>query len=300
MTKENQPDPTEKLAQQFELPDGRSLGFDEYGPADGRPVFYFHGVPSSRIDFNMFGSPELIEQLGIRLIAVDRPGCGMSDIQPGRRVEDWPSDVAKLADGLNISRFAVLGWSGGGPYALACAEALPKRITAAAVVSGMGPHNVDGLTEGINAQNMRFFKLNRDHPLMGRLMDRLMAFGVNSGADKFLSNTLATMPPVDRQAMSSPKVAQAYLDSVKECFRNSVRGGQIDTSLMVSPWSFNPRHIKVPVSIWHGGQDADAPPAMGHWLAENVPGSKGEFLPDEGHISLIVNHIGAILRSLIA
>lgn len=289
----------EGLGRRFALPDGRVLGYDDHGPADGLPLFYFHGVPSSRLDLRMFDGAAVAERLGIRVIAVDRPGCGLSDHLRGRGLSDWPADVAALADDLGLDRFAVMGWSGGGPYALACAHAMPERITAAGVVSCMGPHDVPGLTVGINPQSMRFFTLNRDRPVVGRLVDRFMALGARRGPDKLLVRTRAALPPVDGDALGAPPVGEGYVAALRECFRNGPRGGQWETSLMASPWDFDPHDIHVPVMLWHGDLDADAPPAMGHWLAEAVPACRARFFPDEGHISLVVNRAEAITRSLV-
>ena len=290
----------ERRGRRFALPGGRVIGYDENGPADAWPIFYFHGVPSSRLDFQLFGGIALAERLGVRMIAVDRPGCGLSGYLHGRQLSDWSADVAALADYLGLSRFAVMGWSGGGPYALACARAIPERVTTAAVVSCMGPHDVPGLTDGINPQSMRFFKLNRDRPVVGRLLDRFMALGARRDPEKLMARTLAALHPVDRDAMAAPAVAEAYVDALRECFREGPRGGQADTSLMVSPWDFDPRGIQIPVMLWHGELDADAPPAMGHWLAEVIPTCRAQFFAGEGHISLIVNHVETIARSLIS
>jgi len=281
------------------LPNGRRLGYAECGRDDGRPVLYFHGVPSSRLDARMFAGAAVAQRVGVRLIAVDRPGCGMSDFQPGRRITDWPADVATFADGIGLSEFAVLGWSGGAAYALACAHALPDRVRAAAVVSGMGPHDVPGLTDGINPQSRRFFSLNRDHPWIGRLQGRLMAWGARRSPDTFVARTMAALPPVDQNAMGRPEVAAAYVEAVRECLRHGPRGGQVDTALMASAWRFDPSGISIPVHLWHGERDVEAPAAMGRWMAQTVPTCRSRFLPDEGHISLIVNHAEDIIRSLI-
>lgn len=290
---------SEGRGRRFSLSDGRVLGYDEHGPLDGQPVFYFHGVPSSRLDFHIFGSSALAQRLGIHIIAVDRPGCGLSGYQQGRRLSDWPADVVALADELGFGRFAVLGWSGGGQYALACARLTPERVTSAAVVSCMGPHDVPGMTDGISPQSARFFKLNRDRPVMGRILDRLMALGAQRDPEKLMTRTLAALPPVDRDALGVPAVAHAYVDALRECFRDGPRGGQTDTSLMVSPWDFDPHGIHTPVTLWHGGLDADAPPAMGRWLADAIPTCQPHFFADEGHISLIVDHAETIIRSLL-
>jgi pimeloyl-ACP methyl ester carboxylesterase len=282
----------------YVLPGGRVLGYDVHGPADGQPVFYFHGVPSSRLDFHMFGSDALAERLGLRVIAADRPGCGLSGFQPHRKIGDWPADVAALADGLGLDGFAVLGWSGGGPYALACANTLGRRVSTVAVVSSMGPHDVPGLADGINPQSRRFFRLNRDRPAIGRVLDRLMEFGARRDPEKFIAQTMSSLPPPDQQALGASRVARAYVDAVCECFRSGPRGGQVDTSLMVSPWDFVPLEIDAPVSLWHGDRDTDAPPAMGRWLADAIPGCRAHFLSEEAHISLITNHAEQILGSL--
>ena len=118
------------------LADGRALAYAEWGAPDGFPVFGFHGSPGSR---RTHLGEEAPRSADVRLILPDRPGFGLSDPQPGRALLDWPRDVAALADHLGVDRFAVYGFSGGGPYALACAWAMPERVTAAAVVGGEGP-----------------------------------------------------------------------------------------------------------------------------------------------------------------
>jgi pimeloyl-ACP methyl ester carboxylesterase len=119
------------------LRDGRRLAYREYGASEGVPVFFFHGWPGSRLDFAP--NEGAARDAGARVIAVDRPGIGESDPQPGRQVLDWPRDVSELADSLGVERFAVLGFSFGGPYARACAYVLADRVTRAGLVSCLGP-----------------------------------------------------------------------------------------------------------------------------------------------------------------
>ena len=120
-----------------QLRDGRSLAWAEYGDPSGKPVLYFHGFPGSRIE-PALGADDLA-RTEARLIAIDRPGFGGSTFQPGRRLLDWPNDVASFADSLALDRFACMGVSGGGPYVLACALRLGERLTRAAIVCGVGP-----------------------------------------------------------------------------------------------------------------------------------------------------------------
>lgn len=117
------------------LGDGRRPGYAQYGQADGEPLFYFHGHPGSRLEARF--ADQAAAAADLRVIALDRPGYGLSDLQPGQALVGWPADVAEAADLLQIDRFSVAGASGGGPYALACAWRLPGRVTRAAVISGV-------------------------------------------------------------------------------------------------------------------------------------------------------------------
>ncbi len=134
----------------LQLNDGRSLGYAEFGDPGGKPVFFFHGTPGSRL----FRPPdEITRKIGVRLITADRPGYGLSTFQPGRRILDWPADIAQLASHLGIHKFAVSGHSGGGPYVAACAYAIPERLTVAAVLSGAGPADSPGARRGMTSMN---------------------------------------------------------------------------------------------------------------------------------------------------
>jgi len=131
----------------MQLPDGRTLGYASYGSGDGKHLFYGHGYPGARVE--AAGLATYAAQAGLRLIAIDQPGMGRSGFQLGRRLLDWPADVMAVAGHLSIDRFAVLGVSGGGPYALACASQIPDRLTACGVACGIGP--LDGGTAGPDA-----------------------------------------------------------------------------------------------------------------------------------------------------
>ena len=143
------------------LSDGRSLAYAEYGDSHGKPVFFFHGMPGSRL----FRPPdEITEKTGVRLITTDRPGYGLSAFQPGRRFLDWPGDISQVADHLGIQKFYAAGHSGGGPYVAACAYALPERVTAAAVLSGAGPVAAPGSTRGMTSTNKLGLTMGRFIP----------------------------------------------------------------------------------------------------------------------------------------
>ena len=141
---------TNRTNQQIKLKDGRLLGYTEYGAREGKPVFYFHGFPGSRLDWPFSDADDSATQLNARIIAVDRPGMGLSDFKPGRKILDWPDDVIELADALQVDHFGVLGISGGGPYATTCAYKIPERLTTTAIVSGMGPLEAPRIKEGMS------------------------------------------------------------------------------------------------------------------------------------------------------
>lgn len=124
-------------ASHVQLPDGRQIGYQEYGDRQGSPVFFFHGWLGSRLDFAP--NDEIARNLGVRVIAVDRPGCGSSDFKEDRRLLDWPDDVSELADALGFDQFSICGHSFGGSYVAACAHRLAARVRSAAIVAGISP-----------------------------------------------------------------------------------------------------------------------------------------------------------------
>jgi pimeloyl-ACP methyl ester carboxylesterase len=290
-----------KLDQSIVLADGRRLGYDEYGCENGKPLFYFHGTPSSRKDWRTLGNEGLPEKLGVRVISADRPGMGLSDFQPGRRIGDWPADVAALADALGIERFAVLGYSGGGPYVAACALKIPQRLNAAGIAAGEGPADQPGIYDGINPQALQFMVLAREKPLQFRLM-----WGMVSTVARYAPRLLARrggfftgLPEADKAVtLKHPELAQALYAAMIESVHGGTRGPQWDAALAVSPWDFPIDRIAVTVHLWQGECDLNVPSATGRHLARTIPRCQATFLPGEGHVSLAVNHLEQILSVL--
>jgi len=120
----------------IQLHDGRTLGYAEYGSLAGKPLLYFHGHPGSRLEAKFLANEALND--GIRLVGIDRPGMGLSTYKPRRNLLDWVNDVVELANSLQIDRFSIGGYSGGGPYTLACAYKIPNRLISCGIVSGVG------------------------------------------------------------------------------------------------------------------------------------------------------------------
>jgi pimeloyl-ACP methyl ester carboxylesterase len=290
-----------KFNQSTVLPDGRRLGFDEYGPADGMPLFYFHGTPSSRKDWRALGNDGLPEKLGVQVIVADRPGIGLSDFLPGRRIGDWPADVAALADALGIERFSVFGYSGGGPYVLACAQKIPQRLVSAGIAAGEGPADQPGIYEGINPQALQFMTLAREKPWQFRMMWRMICtltrFAPRLMASK--GGFFTGLPEADKAvSLKQPELSQALYAAMIESARHGAHGPQWDAALAVSPWDFPIDNISTTVHIWQGECDRNVSPASSRYLARMIPRCQATFLPGEGHISLVVNHLEQILRTL--
>ncbi|HSR04639.1 MAG TPA: alpha/beta hydrolase [Proteiniclasticum sp.] len=288
-----------KLNQQITLREGRKLYFNEYGPANGTPLFYFHGSPSARIEFNLFGSEALLESLNIRMIAPDRPGSGLSDFQPNRRFMDWPKDVVALANHLKLERFAILGYSGGGPYAASCALAIPDRITRVGIVSGTAPFTEPGLADGINKNSRNFMDLSHQKPWLSRMILRSMGLMTRLAPNKIISNALTALPEADRAVVALPEVQQGFLAMIQEALRKGPRGAQYDTRLMVTEWDFDPHDIQIPVFLWYGEADQNAPINMGRYMENAIAQSKAKYYPNDGHLSLFKRNIEEILRTLV-
>jgi pimeloyl-ACP methyl ester carboxylesterase len=289
-----------KTNQQLRLATGRRLAFDEHGDADGTPIFYFHGSPSTRLEWHLFGSEALARRLNLRVIVPDRPGLGRSDFQPRRRIGDWPADVSALADHLGFARFAVVGYSGGGPYAAACGLKIPERLTHVGIVSGTGPFDEPGLLAAINSFNLRFIQLARTNPWLSRLTLRLMGLMVQFWPRRFITQAMAGFPAPDQAVLARPDFRRAFIAVIQEGLRAAPRGAQLDTALMASPWDFRPQDIRAAVHLWHGEADANAPLAMGQYMAATIPNCHASFYPREGHLSLMAKHIEEILNVLAA
>jgi pimeloyl-ACP methyl ester carboxylesterase len=278
------------------LPGGRRLAYTEFGDPQGKPVLYCHGHPGSRLDPAMFPG-ELLRQHGLRLISPDRPGMGYSDFLPARQIVDWPADAAALLDGLGIQRAGLLSISAGGPFAAAAAWALPERVSKLALVSSVGRFELPGATEGMGP-GLMYFRMARYLPWLAQLQLRLMALGVNSNPDKVAVQVKGSLPPPDLAAMERPGVFAAFLNTMAEFLRQGPRPTAHEAGLFMRPWGFPLDQIRIPVFLWHGEADRNAPVAMGLELAKRIPNCTGRFLPGEGHFSLALNYADEILGVL--
>jgi pimeloyl-ACP methyl ester carboxylesterase len=278
------------------LRDGRMLGYAEYGDRAGRPLLVFHGFPGTRHQALVLNEPA--EQLGLRIIGIDRPGCGLSDFLPGRRILDWPSDVSELADALDLDRFAVMGISGGGPYAAACARFIPERLVHTAIVCGMGPLDIPNPTRGMSRQNRLLFWVSGMAPALVGFVMTPMLRRMSENPARYIEQMKASLPEPDRAALERPEVLDMLANGSAEQNPEQRRAISLEASLYARPWGFRLQDIDAPVHLYQGEEDRNVAPGMGHYMADAMPHCIARFYPDEGHLSLLVNCREEFLRAV--
>jgi pimeloyl-ACP methyl ester carboxylesterase len=283
--------------QSMRLPDGRRLAWASYGDPAGVPVFYCHGFPGSRIEARY--TDAAARRLGVRVIAFDRPGYGGSDYQPGRRLLDWPDDLAAGATHLGIDRFALLGVSGGAPYALAGASALARRCAVVALVCGLGPVGSHHDTAGMNGVSRSGFLLGRHAPAVVRAVyGGLIGRRLRRRPEAIFDLLNAHSPAADRAALADPGLRSTIVDSVRTAFDQGGRGAAHDLILYSQPWGFDLESVSQRVWLWHGAADSTVPIAFGRAMAARLPDCVAEFPGQEAHFSLLVNRIADVLTRL--
>ncbi len=281
-----------KTDNQIKLKDGRMLGYAEYGDHQGRPVLYFHGMPSSRFEVNNPDLLEIAERLHTRLLAMDRPGIGLSEYQP-YTIASYPDLVAEFADKLGLERFPVMGISSGGKFVAACAWKIPQRLTAAVIVSGNGPADLPDVKASWSKQDQQLYFLADKAPWLFRLMLWKVAQDVRKNPASVLS-LFAEISEVDKVALARPNVNRTLGQMVVEAFRQGTRGAALDWMLEARPWGFDLAQIKMPVAVWHGEADKLVPVEQGRAQAKAIPNAQLRAFPDQGH-TLFVNRFEELL-----
>jgi pimeloyl-ACP methyl ester carboxylesterase len=281
-------------------PDGRMLELELDGPEDGDVVFLHTGTPGAGTLF-----APLVQagaERGVRHIAYSRPGYASSDRHPGRTVADCAADVIAIADQLGIDRFFVIGWSGGGPHALACATLLGNRVIAGATIASVAPRDAEGLDwlAGMGEENIEEFGAAEagNEPLSAFLTQMGSQLAQASGSDLHagLGDLLSE---VDKSVLTG-EFAEYLADGIRRGLASGIWGWFDDDLAFMRNWGFDLGAIDVPVTIWQGEQDRFVPFAHGQWLAKHVRGARSELHPEHGHLSLAVASYGRILDGLLA
>ncbi|NEA99526.1 alpha/beta hydrolase [Streptomyces sp. SID13726] len=265
--------------------DGRRLAVEIGGDPGGSPVFLLHGTPGSRL--GPAPRPMLLYHQRVRLITYDRPGYGRSDRLPGRPVSHVASDVATIADALGIERFAVVGRSGGGPHALACAALLPGRVTRVAVLVSLAPRDAEGLDwfAGMADSNVDEYSKALDGP--DQLAASLRARSVDIRADprKLLAQLRWELTESDLRVVADAAIRAMLERNYSEALRVSADGWVDDALSFCNSWGFSLGVISVPVLLWHGEQDVFSPASHTRWLADRIPGGTAVLHPRAAHFA---------------
>ncbi|WP_298138192.1 alpha/beta fold hydrolase [Acidiferrobacter sp.] len=279
------------------LADGRVLAYADIGPPSGVPVVYCHGFPSSSYEARLM-APALAAQ-GVRLIAPDRPGYGESSPLPGRTLAGFAGDVAALLDTLGIARAAVIGVSGGGPYALALLACTPDRIGPGALVAALGP------PAALAAARADFFPLVRGAlhlaqiaPALAPVMARPIVHALRLNWGLRLGMRLSA--PADRAILADPAVLKVLMSAQRMGLAQGGEAAVQDLLLYVRPWDFPLTAIQAACTLWHGTCDRIVPPAVATALAGLLPQACLRLVPGEGHYSLPIRHRLAIMNTLMA
>lgn len=236
----------------IELSDGRQLGYAEYGPPKGDPLLLFHGLPGSRYTAT---EPSLLDEHDVRQITLERPGFGRSTFDPEREILYWPADVREATAALDIDEFSVFGGSGGAPYVWACAARMPQRLVDVGIVSGLGPVDAPGATNGL-ALTSRFMWKTAPLPFV--------------------------LWPFLWMIIQTIRITPGH-DDMQEGVRQGPKGPLHEHRLHVRPWGFDLSSIPVHVQLWHGEQDTFTPVSMAKYVADQLPSSTLQTYPDEGH-----------------
>jgi pimeloyl-ACP methyl ester carboxylesterase len=271
------------------LRDGRRLGYAEYGERRGVAALYFHGTPGSRIEGRFLD--DAARRAGVRLIAVDRPGFGLSDYVRGRRFLHWPADVGELADALGLERFALVALSGGGPHAAACALRMPERLTAVVVAGGAAP-----IEAVVRSRGSR----------LGRAWARAGAWIIRVSAPLFCAQiafVVRRVPArwfgrgIDRRVLASETAREGWRKDFVEAFRHGSRGAALEFGLHTRGWGFAPGEVRAAVRLWHGERDRVVPAAAARAYAAELRACRATFVPAGEHLVLF-EHADEVLGEL--
>lgn len=285
---------------QLRVSDGRSLDVFLAGPEAGTPLVFHCGTPGAGLPFAPF--VETLAERGLRYVSFSRPGYGSSTRREGRSVADVVEDTVAVLDTIGAERCHVIGWSGGGPHALACAARLPERVIATATIAGVAPYPAEGLdwTAGMGAENVAEFGAALAGP------EQLIAFKERAApawrvvtpeqvADAFSD----LIDEVDRGSLTG--VFAAWIaDLFHEALRIGYWGWFDDDMAFTRPWGFELDEIRVPVFIWQGAHDRMVPFAHGEWLAAHIPAARARLFGEHGHLSLAVDSMPQIVDDLLA
>lgn len=269
-----------------------NLNYAEYGAANASPVLVFHGSPGSR--FEKPRDLSICHETNCRLIVVERPGFGVSEFDHNRSLLDWPNDIARLADSLEIDKFSIVGFSGGGPYAMACGHEIGHRINRISLVGSAAPFNSPDVCADMLADNLALFEIAaQDYQQAAAQLAQFI-----DGPDALLLLFDASVSAPDKLIFAEAEFRQMYRANLAEALKQGLLGLAYDMALIARPWQFDPADMPVETQLWHGEKDLNMPLSMGRHLQKLLPNCTARFIPDAGHW-IMFSHYRQILDRLL-
>jgi pimeloyl-ACP methyl ester carboxylesterase len=262
------------------LRDGRELAYSEWGDLAGRPVVLLHGTPGSRL---ICLDQDATVAAGVRLLTVDRPGYGLSDPHAGRTVLGWVDDFIEFAERLELPPCPVIGWSGGGPYALALGFRLPDRITGIGLAAAQGPIDpVPGIEAGLPEGARAALRLLRQDYVAGvAATEERDAWFSGDGWERLFAESWGD---ADDRVLADPATLEAMKTLIREAARQGPAGYVADHIAESLPWSFSVSEITQRVHIWYGESDEPWVPMSADYLVANIPDVTLVTYPGEAHL----------------
>jgi pimeloyl-ACP methyl ester carboxylesterase len=281
---------------------GRTLEILTAGNPGGFPWLWVPGSPSAAVDYPRLD--DLATTLDLRLVTWSRPGYGGSSPRPlppgGPRIVDDVPDIEAILDALGMGEFVVVGWSGGGPRALACAAVLSDRCKGAATLAGLAPPDAAGLDwmAGMGPGNVADFTAALQGPEAYAAFQEKFFLPMTSANPADVAAGLSQLLTPTDDVTFTGELAQWLAEMMHRAGVQGVIGVRDDGLALAAPWGFDVSSISVPTAIWAGGQDVTVPYAHGQWLAANVPGAIDHLFDDAGHITM-VNDLEKVLVELL-
>ncbi|GCE44638.1 Hydrolase, alpha/beta hydrolase fold family [Rhodococcus wratislaviensis] len=273
----------------------RTITYLEAGDPRGPLVLHNHGGPSSRWEAELFDP--YAKANGLRFVCADRPGIGGSDLQPGRTFESWTDDLLLLADSFDADRFAVTGWSEGGPWALAASAYLdPMRLANVVCIAGgnygtFGPNWAAKYLSSVDALGGRLAL--HFHPGF-TLMYELLGMSATHFEDRYGQAITKSACAADREVLADEDVLTTFLKASRECFRHGADGLVADATMLYEGWPFDMTKVTRPVHFWQGSADTLVPEIINKTVADRTPGAVWHPVSDGGHF-IAVSHADDIL-----
>jgi pimeloyl-ACP methyl ester carboxylesterase len=276
--------------ERLRLPDGRAMSYSLYGGDEGPSVLVLDGPGSRGL---AAGAAPAAAKLGIRLIAPDRPGFGETDTPGGAGIAEWPQDCGALLDHLGVDRCGILSQSGGTPYGLATAAAMPERVTAIAMLGAIAPTDDPESVAELGGQVRGGIKLARRAPWLLRLALQPMARGARKDPEKLARKVAKDLPPGDAAVVADPRLWEIHVRASEEILLRPEAIAR-EIGLLARPWGFSVASVAVPAAFWSGERDEVHPTSQSRRLAAELGDAPVHVVPDAANFGLLPRYPDAL------